>query len=560
MNFNSFRANSALYRFCAASLVAALALTISHCSDALKDNERALSFVVEPATEAQAGVGLGHFAVKVEGSDQVRTANDEPMNVTVTIRGEDGGLAGTTSVPVENGMARFHHVVIETAGQVQLEISVDGAEPLITKTITVHPNPDIEVEPDLVSRGADGMGGDGDSLGSVANADGRYSAFSSDSDNLISGDENSSADVFFYDRVKKNMEAASVSNDGELGNAPSTNAVISSCARYMAYESEASNLVPGDTNGVADIYFRDRHTNRTSRISITKDGVEPNAPSSQPSISGCGAFVAFTTAATNLVSVDTHGVTQVYIKDQSMGDLALVSRFGGEPGEHPSADPALSPNADEIAFQTSVKNLVPGAREDSMQLVIVNLETGESELVSRTPENTPANGSSGEPAISRGGRYVAFSSDATDMVQVSKSHSGTEIFLYDRETGTVSWLSQPYAGRGTESPSMHPSISDNGRYVAWESTAGNLVPGDMNHAADMFIIDRESGVIERATVDAEGNELDGDCIAGRISNDGRFVTYQSASEAVQPEVEVEGFQTYMGCNPFELLDDEGESR
>lgn len=571
MNYNSFRAYSVLYRLCVASLVAGLALTSSYCSDALKnessdegsvDYDRALSFVVEPATEAQAGVGLGHFAVKVKSLEGAAPAAAEGQTVEVTIRGQDGGLAGTTSVPVKDGMARFHHVVIETPGQVQLEISVDGAEPMVTKTITVHPNPKKQAEPYLVSRDANGAGGDGDSLDSMLNADGRYIAFSNDSLNLTTGDENAAPDVFLFDRETGQTEPASVGGDGELGNAASSNAVLSSCARYIAYESDATNLVDGDTNGVTDVYFRDRHTKTTSRISISAEGVEPNAASLQPSISGCGAFVAFASAATNLVSEDTRGSMQVYIKDQMLGTLTLVSRFDGEPGEFDSVDPALSPNADEIAFSTSVKNFIGRTRMETMQLVLVDLKTGQSELVSRTPQNTPADGSSSEPAISRGGQYVVFSSEATDLTPVANTHGGTEIFLYNRENGTITWLSRPNEDEGTDGPSYHPSISDNGRYVAWESKATNLVPGDANGSSDMFVHDRESALTVRATVDADGNELDGDCIAGRVSNDGRFVTYQTVSDAVPSAggQGVQGLQTYMGCNPFELLHDEGESR
>ncbi|MCB0221706.1 MAG: hypothetical protein KDH09_18560 [Chrysiogenetes bacterium] len=517
---------------------------------------RALSFAVEPADEAQAGVGLGHFAVQVEEMEAAGVTDDEPKTATVTIKDRDGGVSGVTSVPVTNGMARFHHVVIDATGEVELEISVDGARPLITKTITVHSNPGIDSRPSLVSKGAEGQGGDGDSLGSIANADGRYSAFASDSDNFVQGDENSSSDIFFFDKEKGKAEAISVNDTGELGNGASTNGVMSSCARYLAYESDATNLVPGDTNGVTDIYFRDRHTNHTKRISITEKGVEPNAPSLQPSISGCGAFVAFTSAATTLSSADTHGVTQIYIKDQAFGGLRLVSLFNGKPGEYASADPALSPNADEIAFQTSIKNLEADTRESTMQLVLTDLKTGEIVLVSRTPQNKPANGNSGEPAISRGGRYVVFSSDATDMTDTQNTHGGAEVFLYDRETSTVTQVSTTTIGRAPDGPSMHPSISDNGRYVAFESAATNLVPGDTNRSNDMFVLDRESSLIERTTVDADGNELEGDCIAGRISNDGRFVTFQSASEAVLPEQDLEGYQTYMGCNPFELLEGE----
>ena len=139
-------------------------------------------------------------------------------------------------------------------------------------------------------------------------ADGRYVAFISDASNLVPGDTNGVTDIFVYDRQTGTIERVSVAADGTQGNGGSCQPSISADGRYVAFSSYASNLVPGDTNGISDVFVYDRQTDTIERVSVAADGTQGNSYSWQPaSISADGRYVAFSSFASNLVPGDTNG-------------------------------------------------------------------------------------------------------------------------------------------------------------------------------------------------------------------------------------------------------------
>src|SRR5262249_32007494 len=146
-----------------------------------------------------------------------------------------------------------------------------------------------------------GTPADADSDAPSVSADGRYVAFHSDATNLVFGDTNGCTDVFVYDRQTGATARVSVASDGAQGNAGSVDPSVSGDGRFVAFHSAASNLVPGDTNGVTDVFVYDRQTGATARVSVASDGTQGNASSLEPSVSGDGRFVAFYSAASNLV-------------------------------------------------------------------------------------------------------------------------------------------------------------------------------------------------------------------------------------------------------------------
>src|SRR2546428_413238 len=159
---------------------------------------------------------------------------------------------------------------------------------------------------DRVSVASDGTQANAGNADSAISADGRFVAFTSSATNLVPGDSNAVADVFVHDRMTATTERVSVASDGTQANGASDRAAISGDGRFVAFRSSASNLVPGDTNGALDVFVHDRETGETTIASIASDGTQGNGSSSRPSLSADGRFVAFTSSASNLVPGDTN--------------------------------------------------------------------------------------------------------------------------------------------------------------------------------------------------------------------------------------------------------------
>jgi Tol biopolymer transport system component len=167
-----------------------------------------------------------------------------------------------------------------------------------------------------VSVSSSGEQGNGESRFPSLSADGRYVAFESLASNLVPSDTNGTPDVFIHDRVTGQMTRVSVSSSGEEGNGNSSEASVSANGRYVAFHSSASNLVPGDTNGTWDVFVHDRVTGQTSRVSVSSSGEQGNGNSYEANISPDGRYVAFGSAASNLVPGDTNGTPDVFVHDR----------------------------------------------------------------------------------------------------------------------------------------------------------------------------------------------------------------------------------------------------
>jgi Tol biopolymer transport system component len=171
----------------------------------------------------------------------------------------------------------------------------------------------------LVSVSSTGERGNGDSFNAATTPDGRYLAFMSHATNLTPGDTNNAADIFVRDLRTGTTRMISTATGGSTGgsaNGDSHEPAISADGRYVTYYSHASNLTPGDTNNARDVYLWDRHTSATTRISVGRDGAEPDGWSTQPKISADGRYIAFTSQAANLVPGDTNGTYDVFVHDR----------------------------------------------------------------------------------------------------------------------------------------------------------------------------------------------------------------------------------------------------
>ncbi|MGH2537870.1 MAG: carboxypeptidase regulatory-like domain-containing protein, partial [Candidatus Promineifilaceae bacterium] len=212
-----------------------------------------------------------------------------------------------------------------------------------------------------VSIASDGALGNGDSWWSSISADGRYVAFHSLASNLVGGDTNGAWDVFVHNRDTVQTSRVSVASDGAQGNGYSYSPAISADGRYVAFVSLASNLVGGDTNDQPDVFVHDRDTGQTSRASVASDGAQANGASYYQSISADGRYVAFGSYASNLVGGDTNGIDDVYVHDRDTGQTSRASvASDGAQGNDGSGDPSISADGRYVAFVSWASNLVSG--------------------------------------------------------------------------------------------------------------------------------------------------------------------------------------------------------
>jgi len=304
---------------------------------------------------------------------------------------------------------------------------------------------------------------------------------------------------------------------------------LSADGRYVAFWSAATNLVPGDTNGKQDVYVRDLLLGTIERSSVDSAGVEGDGDSTDPSISADGNLVAFQSAATNLAGGDTNARLDVYVRDRAAGTTTRVSLdSAGVEGDHDSTRADVSSNGRFVAFQSRAANWVMGDTNNRFDAFVKDLSTGTLDCVSLDALGAVGNNTSGSPAISGDGRWVAFHSLASNL-EPGDANANFDVFLRDRLTGTLERLSVGPLGEAADYFSQTPSITPDGRYVAFSSTATNLIVGDTNNVFDVFVRDTVLDVTRRISVDSQNYQGTSTSQGSSISADGRFVVFQSSA-------------------------------
>jgi Tol biopolymer transport system component len=283
-------------------------------------------------------------------------------------------------------------------------------------------------------------------------------------------------------------ERVSVDSSGNQGNGDSIVPGISGDGRFVAFSSNASNLVPGDINGLRDVFVHDGQSGVTERVSVSSSGEEGNGNSDPHteisiSISGDGRFVVFGSWASNLVPDDDNGMPDIFVHARQTGETERVSvASGGVESVGESQSPAISADGRYVAFGSWGEDLVPGDSNTWIDVFVHDRVTSTTERVSVSSTGEEGNSSSGDDSqiyISADGRFVAFVSHASNLVP-DDNNDEYDIFVHDRQTGETERVSVSSAGAESNGFDWWPSISDDGRYVAFESGASNLVPGDTN--------------------------------------------------------------------------------
>lgn len=388
-------------------------------------------------------------------------------------------------------------------------------------------------------------GGDGGHLG--ISADGRYVAFASQADNLVSRDDNAAWDVFVRDRHYNTTERVSVSSSGTEAAGcwiyGSHSPDISADGRYVAFSSDCTNLVPDDTNGTTrDVFVHDRQTHQTRLISLSSSGEQGDNTSDLASISGDGRFVCFTSVAGNLVSDDTNDDQDVFVHDRDTdedgvfdesGHVATtrvsISSLGTEAVGGNSYAGTTSADGRYVAFASVASNLIPGDTNGKVDVFVHDRVSGKTQRVSVSSNGAEANDHSSNVVsfiglgISDDGRFVVFDSAADNLVS-DDTNDAQDVFMHDRITGATKRVSVCPCGDEGNSDSYGYGISGDGAAVAFISRASNLLVGlsDTNNGSDVFVHEWQS--VEGTTdTDMDGVTDDTENLApngGDGNNDG----------------------------------------
>ncbi|MEE4637497.1 MAG: hypothetical protein V2J42_01995 [Wenzhouxiangella sp.] len=391
----------------------------------------------------------------------------------------------------------------------------------------------VAAEIERISVAGDGSQASGDSYRAAISGDGAVVAFQSNAANLVAADTNGWVDVFVRDLDTGSTTIASLQPDGSETQSYSKAPSISGDGNIVVYESR-----PG---GRTSVSVFDRAAGTVEHIlPSTGSGGLPVPPATarlEPAISGNGQFVAFRTRDTLQVlhppsirpeNDDLNTTFDVFVYDrqtQPAPPVQRISRLSNDEGlDADSRRPAISGNGRFLAFMT-YSELIPDDANNRPDVVLKDRDTGLLEVISITPGSTTGNGSSFDPAISGDGRFVAFRSDADDLVP-GDSNGSWDIFVRDRVAGTTERVSVSSSGEQADHHSAEPSISDDGRFVAFRSTASNLVSDDSNQHADIFVHDRLTGQTVRVG-QPPNDESNGNSANPAISADGAWIAFES---------------------------------
>jgi LPXTG-site transpeptidase (sortase) family protein len=373
--------------------------------------------------------------------------------------------------------------------------------------------------------------GNGSSAFPSISPDGRYVAFQSNASNLVAGDVGGWQDIFVRDRGTNTTTLVSVNSSEVQGNASSYRPSISANGRYVAFESNASNLVAGDANGMSDIFVRDIQAGTTTLVSVAFDGESMgNDDSYDPSISADGRYVAFYSSAANLVTGDANGQSDVFVRDLQAGTTTRISvDTGGNDADNWSSAPSISSDGRYVAFESAATDLVAGDVNGRNDIFLRDRTAGVTVLVSVGPGGVQANSGSYGASISADGRTVAFASYATNLVAGDTNANG-DIFVRDLQAGATTLVSKATDGTQGNSWSDYPAISPDGRYVAFPSWASNLVAGDTNGTWDAFVHDRTTGLTRLVSVNSSGVQGNSYSSSPVLSSGGNYVAFYSGAD------------------------------
>jgi Tol biopolymer transport system component len=378
-------------------------------------------------------------------------------------------------------------------------------------------------------------GADGAPLGGTVNAavmsdDGRYTAYAATATGLPGGATKNAAEVYLTDRATKQTVRVSSAPNGDPADRPSgeKGLCISGDGRWVAYASAATNLVPGDTNFREDVFLYETTTGKTTRASLNAAGEEANGMSRAPSLSRDGRYLAFVSTADNLAATVTDGGWHVFVKDLKSGAVACVDMgIDGKPADDVSALPAISGEGACVAFVSLGTNLVAGG-DGRQHVYLYDFRTKKLERISVTGDCTPGDDLSTMPAVSFDGRYVGFISKAGNLVP--GGNGKPTVYLRDRKAGATVRISAGPDGAASGT-SGYFAMSPDARWFAFVSDGVTFTEDGGNGKPNLFRYDRETKQFRCLTPKLSGKFGAAASLRPALTADGRLLLL--AAEAAQ---------------------------
>ncbi|MEX2252796.1 MAG: hypothetical protein WD649_01455 [Thermoleophilaceae bacterium] len=439
-----------------------------------------------------------------------------------------------------------HHTTARTDSSLRLH-SARLALVLATAALAAIPAGDASAAPNyttvtppstlLVSRsGLDGPAGNGASRRPSISGDGRYVAFISMAKNLSSADLDAVQDIFLRDNQTGAVTLVSRANgaNGAGASDKAAHPAVSDDGRYVAFESEANNLSSEDSDSAQNVYVRDLQAGTTTLVSrgSGEEGVAANGSSYRPSISDDGRYVAYETTASNLSATDGDSQRDVYRRDVTDAQTKLASRANGANGaggDDESSQAMIAGDGQHVVFTSKANNFSSQDENLYSNVFVRDVAAGTTEFVSRAggADGIEAHADSFSPSISDDGRYVAFASDSNNLSSAD-NNSYRNVFRRDLETDSLALVSRATgaSGVGADGHSWNTAISGNGQHVAYDTEANNLSSSDNNAYTNVFRrdLDAKTTFLVSKTGSTGGNALSRVPVS---SDTGRFVAFES---------------------------------
>ena len=498
--------------------------SVSACNDAGCSEPTSETFSVEDL--------LGTMTINIIDA----ATNRAISNFNIVISESDTGvvvvdtaiLDQTTDLKLPVG---HYQVVVTKSGYLDHEdqfcqSALSGRETLCQFEVTEDPNR-VNYSTSLISSD-EGGSANGGSFGAVVSDNGGIVIYQSDASNIVDGDTNNATDVFIFN--SETNQTRRVELPGIAGGIGSY--ALSGNGRTFAFCSSADNLTANDTNNSRDVFLYELETEQLERITL--NGMEGNGDTCTPSVSTDGRFISFLSSATNFVANDTNERTDTFVYDRVLGSIERVSLSNaGLEANSSSRTQAISGDGRYVAFSSFATNLIDGITNTEENLYLYELETNELELISVGISSAVSNGRSRQPHLSNNGRYISYVSGASNLA-ANDNNNLNDIFRYDRVTKTNLIVSTSSFGVQGDRSSESPSISADGRYVNFITDSGNIDELGTGGDRHLFLKDVFRGETFRISLNSTGGRANDNAFDANVSGDGTVVAFHSgASDLVE---------------------------
>ncbi len=405
----------------------------------------------------------------------------------------------------------------------------------------------------LVTRNANGDVANASANELSLSGNGRFVAFTSGADNLVADDTNDRIDVFVKDRWSQEIERVSVSTSGAQLDGLNDTPSISDDGRYVAFRSTAPGLIPGDDQGRADIFVRDRLKGTTTWANPGTGGALANAASFEPHLSGNGRYLAFVTAASNVVAADSNGVADVFVRDlqAKTTDRASISIFEAQAATGGHA-PSISDDGRYVAFAST--SLLAGGSNVFNNVFVRDRTAGTTMLASLSSAEEVADAVSDAPVISGNGRYVAFESAATNLT-TGDTFGRTIVYRRDLTDGVTTRVGISSTNSVLQGDSRTRAISDDGNAILFATSAVATAETDGGNDIDLFVRTIANATTRRVSSTAAALDPQGYRSGGSLSDDGGAAAFASEGAMTTDVVTNQGYvDDRMNIGPFLTTD------